>query len=194
MQLIFFLVLFSLNLLADENCSLTEGALPKGLEELSVPNCLESQYRKTAQRGNLKKFCKCKDKYEANYGEKISFNPLSKDEVRKRAFDALILEYKKNMTSQLVELAKIRTLPDSPDGLPLSQKACSLKSVADLSQGCGAKSVPGLLKSSDVFKSLSADLAQEMAAILSKDPSLNAKGILNRDRKQNQCGVSESAP
>jgi hypothetical protein len=193
MKLIFSLFLiFSQMAAAEEDCptAVLSSDVSALARTISIPNCYSRFNIRKAQNDLLKPLCNaCKSAFLAKLPEEDkNISQDKKQQKQEILLNIAFQEYKKSITNNLVEVAKLAAL--QPTGATFSQaiKSCSFKKNSAFSD-CGPTSKKFL---EDNLEGLQTKLANELAQILSpKELSDRTNGILNRSTTQNTCFIPE---
>jgi hypothetical protein len=181
MFLIFTILLsFTFVFANDEICEPDSEAV-KMAKELSIPNCI--------QRGiEIQKLCdSCKSSFEIKYKKVES---IKDDEKKKIFLETALKEYQKNITNNLIESLKLRSLEPTGANFSKSVGSCKMRNSNDFTQSCGSKSAVSILKSSALLPDFDKRLKAELAKVLSTDPKNSLQeGLLKRTASQ--CFIPE---
>lgn len=153
-------------------------------EKLQVPNCSQSKFIMQANEGDFSSLCQtCRPELEkslAIYG----IDNLSKKKLP--LTDFVLDEFKKSLASNLLDIAKLRTLPSTNADFSSAIKECSIDKLAED------------LKASNCLDGSSMDelrnqLNEELAHILNPNTQFNNLGLYDRSRSnQPSCKISDA--
>ena len=155
--------------------------------DVSLPNCRTNDNLSLAVKGKLVLCKKCvsdfKTKIQGDQKNKIDVTK----EKQKQYLKLAVEEFKKVLANNLIEVAKLRSLPSTKSDFRRSISACSIDNL-DLN-GCGNLAKSSILNEISNMKS---SLANELAHIISDSPLSDLKsGLLERTTKKNLCPISE---
>lgn len=185
----FLILLLSLSSLAfaEVDCD-NENNLEKLAKGITYPNCGTPENVEGFQSRNQNSLCgKCKSDFEIVHGKKITSN---KDHIQEEFFNSAFNEYKKNLTNNLLNSAKLRSIYKTKSKFSKSVTACKMKTPADFANGCKSESAKKLLLKTSFFSDLSKELSNDLAIFLSTDPSFKPTPTL-LNRSQQSCNIPE---
>lgn len=129
----------------------------------------------------------CKPSFEMIHGSKIVEN---KNHLQEEFFNSAFKEYKKNLSNNLLNVLKTRSIPSTNSDLNKSISSCRMKTQNDFANGCSSASAKKLLQNSEFFANISRELANDAAIFVASDANFSPKPtILSRSKQL--CHIPE---
>lgn len=171
---------------AQTDCD-TENNLEKIAKGITYPNCNTPANIRAFKSYDREKLCQsCKADFEIVNGP-ITEN---KSHLQEEFLNSALSEYKKNVTNNLLNSIKMKVIYSTGNKLQKSIDACRMKTAADFAKSCKSPAAIKLLNSSSFFENLSKELANDVALILSTDPTFKPTPTLLQ-RSPQQCPIPE---
>ncbi len=183
MKSLLLLILIQLSIPAlatDENCD-EQTPLTQAAGELALPNCIRSRIRAEACRD-------CGSNFLRRYPGRAP--QLSLQETQEKFLKSALEEYRKSVSHNLLEAAKLATLPNTGSSLEQSRRSCQIKGPQDFMNGCGSEAATRLLRESPLLRDITRETANELARILATDPNVRPEPTL-LTRNTPACFVPE---
>ncbi len=186
---LFLFLLVPLSVFAMETDCDDENNLAKLAKGITYPNCYvpaniqDLTIRKTETLCNA-----CKSEFEIVHGTKIIEN---KANLQEDFFKSAFNEYKKNITNNLLNALKSKSLPATGSSLSMSIAACKMKEPSDFLNKCKSSAAKKLLANPSFFENLSQELGNDVAKFLSKEEGYDPKPTV-LVRTQKECHIPES--
>jgi hypothetical protein len=179
----------------DDHCSLevVSKEITSLSESLALPNCYNFRRVNLAQKGKLSPLCKsCKEDFMTRLPSDPSLKIRHDLKALKQQqfLEIALQEYKKNLTNNIIEVAKLRSLHNTGASFEKSARSCKFKDAQSFS-ACSPKIQSYLDKE---LKGVQGQLADELAMILAEaEPKNRLSGILNRSVTQSpgMCFIPE---
>jgi hypothetical protein len=185
----FFILILAINISVygqDVDCQ--DSSFEKLANGITYPNCYTYENVKNFKQKETQSVCgKCKKDFELLYGKNIAPNS---DRLRENFFEAALDEYKKNITNNLVNAVKVRSLLSTGAKFKHSTAACKMKSSNDFVKGCKSSSARKLLTQTDFFQKLNREVSNELAQMLTTSPDFKPRPTL-LERSPKSCSIPE---
>lgn len=172
------LLLISLNVFANDNCVSEHIIIDQNIEQLAKSGCSEVEQSKPCSE--------CAPPLIRPLIKDIKKAPLL--EIQEKLLKVSFDEYKKVLISNIVDIAKTRSLPNSKANFSESKLACKAKTEKDFPKGCNPKTIE-LIKKNDLFGDFNKRMANEIATIVSKKTIKERPTLLPRTK--NACFIPE---
>ena len=158
------------------------------ISSVSVPNCFNNRNFLFAKKGRFEHLCEtCKENFVTNSAKQNAVN-TDKNQKKQNFFNIAIQEYKKVLTNNLVEIAKLRSIQTTGNGFDNSIRECKFKESADF-KNCSSE-VKTLLDNE--LPKLQSSLASELAQIISSKKLENRNsGLMDREQAAKYCFIPE---
>lgn len=182
------LLIVSSNAFSDE-CTI-DATTPEinNITNIAIPNCATKRNLSQLEKGNASRLC---EKCIADFQKRIpshqhssvrSIKQIDKDDYLKKSFN----EFEKVLTNTLVDITKIRVIPNTNSKFEKSIQACNVSPAAFEKCSPEVKNlVPALIQG------MKSRLANELANIISLNPN-KPSGLLNRrDSQLANCSLTD---
>lgn len=136
-----------------------------------IPNCTQTGFFELNQ--NAETICACKDQFDKSVGHYSGLEVMAPNPSVK---NILLDELKKSLSSNILDIAKLRTVFSTGADFSSAAAACNIDQIKSLN----------CITSTD-YEDFKNSLATELSKVLSPAPSFDDTGILKRESASRNC-------